>query len=64
VASPPGLIDTVETTKLSNYDELVKMTPARRAGTVAEVAALVGYLASDKSGFISGQQISIDGGCS
>jgi 3-oxoacyl-[acyl-carrier protein] reductase len=60
----PGLIDTVETTKLSNYDELVKMTPARRAGTVAEVAALVGYLASDKSGFISGQQISIDGGCS
>ncbi len=60
----PGLIDTAETTTLSNYDELVRMTPARRAGTVGEVAGLVGYLASDKAGFISGQQISIDGGCS
>lgn len=60
----PGLIDTAETTALTNYDALVKMTPAGRAGSVAEVAGLVGYLASDKAGFISGQQISIDGGCS
>jgi len=60
----PGLIDTAETTGLENYQHLVKMTPARRAGTAEEVAALVGFLASDRAGFISGQQISIDGGCS
>ena len=60
----PGLIDTDETSALSNYDDLVKRTPMRRAGRVDEVAALVGFLASDRAGFISGQEISIDGGCS
>lgn len=60
----PGLIDTPETKRLENYDALVKMSPARRAGTVQEVAALVSYLASDSAGYISGQRIAMDGGTS
>jgi 3-oxoacyl-[acyl-carrier protein] reductase len=34
----------------------------KRAGLPSEVAALVGFLASDQAGYISGQQISINGG--
>jgi 3-oxoacyl-[acyl-carrier protein] reductase len=34
----------------------------KRAGLPSEVAALVSFLASDQAGYISGQQISINGG--
>lgn len=60
----PGLIDTPETEALSNYQELIRLCPSRRAGTPAEVAALVGFLASDQAGYISGQLIAVDGGIS
>jgi 3-oxoacyl-[acyl-carrier protein] reductase len=60
----PGLIDTPDTKTLNNHDALIGLIPAKRSGTVEEVAALVGFLASDKAGYISGQQISIDGGAS
>jgi len=60
----PGLINTPDTLALSNHDALIGLTPAKRAGTVEEVAALVSFLVSDKAGYISGQQISIDGGSS
>lgn len=61
-AVAPGIIETDDTRELTNYDELVQMTPLKRAGTPAEVAAIVGFLASDAAGFISGQQICVDGG--
>jgi 2-keto-3-deoxy-L-fuconate dehydrogenase len=35
-----------------------------RLGTAEEIAALVVYLASDESAFITGQAINIDGGWS
>lgn len=60
----PGLIDTPDTASLDNHADLINYIPAKRAGTVDEVAALVGFLASDKADYISGQQISIDGGAS
>lgn len=60
----PGLIDTPETRELDNFKALAQLSPTRRAGTVDEVAALVGFLASEKSGYISGQQICVDGGSS
>ena len=58
----PGIIETAETQSLDNYDELKKMSPANRAGTPQEVAALVCFLASDKAAYISGQIIAVDGG--
>ena len=39
-----------------------QMVPMQRAGTAAEVAALVAFLASDAAGYITGQVISINGG--
>ena len=60
----PGLIDTLDTKALENYDALVRLSPTRRAGTVHEVAAIVGFLASEKAGYISGQHIAVDGGTS
>jgi len=38
-----------------------KMVPMKRAGSAAEVAALVAFLASDEAGYISGQVVSING---
>lgn len=38
-----------------------KIVPMKRAGTAEEVAALVGFLASEAAGYISGQIISING---
>jgi 3-oxoacyl-[acyl-carrier protein] reductase len=34
----------------------------KRAGTPSEVADLIGFLASEQAGYISGQIISISGG--
>src|SRR5690606_11819911 len=41
-----------------------QMVPAARAGTPAEVAALVGFLCSEDAGYINGQVIGIDCGMS
>jgi 3-oxoacyl-[acyl-carrier protein] reductase len=38
-----------------------RLVPMKRAGSAAEVAALVAFLASDDAGYISGQVISING---
>ena len=38
-----------------------KLVPMKRAGSAAEVAALVAFLASDEAGYISGQIVSING---
>jgi 2-hydroxycyclohexanecarboxyl-CoA dehydrogenase len=39
------------------------MTPVRRAGTADDVAAACAFLCSDDAGFITGQQIGVNGGC-
>ncbi|MDA1189915.1 MAG: SDR family NAD(P)-dependent oxidoreductase [Chloroflexi bacterium] len=60
----PGVIETAKTSALENYDELRKLSPSGRAGTPEEVASLIGFLASEEAGYISGQLIAIDGGTS
>jgi len=70
VAVCPGTIDTPmlrEAIQLSPnpedvFQECVDMHLTKRVGNSTEVAELIAYLASDKSGFITGQAIRIDGG--
>ena len=60
-AVAPGFIATDMTQDL-NEKELKKMIPANRFGTAEEVAHLVSFLASNKSGYITGDIININGG--
>lgn len=41
---------------------IVKDTPLRRFGTPEEVAGAVVYLASDESSYVTGIELSVDGG--
>ena len=59
-----GLVDTALTAELpeSVRADLLSTIPMGRAGTAAEVAELVGFLASKQSAYITGQWLAVDGG--
>lgn len=61
-AVAPGFIDTDMTKDLKQRDELVKMIPSGRFGKPEEVARVVAFLASERSAYITGQVIKVDGG--
>jgi NAD(P)-dependent dehydrogenase (short-subunit alcohol dehydrogenase family) len=42
--------------------KMLRRVPAGRAGELAELAALVAFLAGDESGFVTGETVGIDGG--
>ena len=60
----PGLIDTKMNKDLKKEDikSIVDSTPLGRIGKAKDVANLVEFLSSEKSDFITGQIITIDGG--
>jgi len=60
-AVAPGFIKTDMTNKL-NEKELKKIIPAKRFGEAEEVAHVVSFLVSEKSGYITGEVININGG--
>ncbi|MGW1939718.1 SDR family oxidoreductase [Streptomyces goshikiensis] len=50
-------------TSRSTAEELLKRAiPMARPGRAEEVAALIGFLASEEASYLTGQQISVDGG--
>jgi 3alpha(or 20beta)-hydroxysteroid dehydrogenase len=62
----PGPIDT-EMLKVRTPEQnaaRVQQVPMRRMGTAEEVAKLVLFLLSDDSAYITGAEVSIDGGVS
>lgn len=61
-AIAPGFIETDMTAAFQQNDELKAAIPLKRFGTAQEVAQLILFLASDKSDYITGQCIKIDGG--
>ncbi len=60
----PGFIITPMTDKLSDKqrETIVAKIPASRAGTPAEVAAAVVFLASNEAGYVTGQTLHVNGG--
>lgn len=60
-AVAPGFIKTDMTAEL-NEKELKRMIPMQRFGKPEEVAELVSFLASEKSSYITGEVISVNGG--
>lgn len=60
-AVAPGFIKTDMTNEL-NEKELKKIIPAKRFGEAEEVAHVVSFLVSKKSGYITGEIININGG--
>lgn len=63
-AVAPGLIETDMTKVLKGdiKDSLVKNIPMGRIGTPSDIANIVVFLASEKSDYITGQVINVDGG--
>ncbi|AVR46423.1 beta-ketoacyl-ACP reductase [Christiangramia fulva] len=60
-AVAPGFIKSDMTENL-NEEELQKLVPMNRFGNPEEVANLVSFLASEKSSYITGEVININGG--
>jgi 3-oxoacyl-[acyl-carrier protein] reductase len=60
----PGFIETDMTATLTEEQRaaILGRIPAARYGTVQEVAAVVGFLASAEAGYVNGAVIPVDGG--
>jgi 3-oxoacyl-[acyl-carrier protein] reductase len=61
-AVAPGFVETQLTEGVG--DGLVKSIPARRVGTPDEIAACVGFLASEDAAYVTGTTLTVDGGLS
>ena len=61
-AIAPGFIMTQMLEKLKNRENILNSIPLRRFGLAEEVAELAAFLASDKSSYVTGETIIIDGG--
>ncbi len=60
----PGFIDTDMTSGLSDDHKTALLTqvPVKRLGEPEEIAAAVGYLASEDAGYVTGETINVNGG--
>jgi 3-oxoacyl-[acyl-carrier protein] reductase len=61
-AVAPGIIRTPMSAGSFDEAAIERLVPMQRAGSSEEVAELVGFLASEAAGYITGQVISINGG--
>lgn len=61
-AVAPGIIQSAMSEAAFDSARIKQLVPMKRAGTPEEVAHLVAFLVSEKSTYITGQILSIDGG--
>lgn len=61
-AVAPGIISSDMTREVFDANAIGILVPMKRAGKPEEVAALVGFLASEPAAYITGQVISVNGG--
>jgi len=63
-AVSPGFIDTDMTKELpdANREAILSQVPLKRLGEPEEIAAVVDFLASDSGGYITGENIHVNGG--
>ncbi len=61
-AVAPGVIASPAVDAALDARRIAEIVPMKRAGRPEEVADLIGFLASDQAGYITGQAISINGG--
>ena len=63
-AVAPGFIDTdmIESLPKDYIDNIISQIPVKRLGEPTEIANVVSFLSSDKSSYITGQVINVDGG--
>lgn len=57
----PGFIQR-GTIQNETYDRILKKCPMNKIGSHEDIAAAVAFLASDEAGFITGQNLAVDGG--
>ncbi|HWF16320.1 MAG TPA: SDR family NAD(P)-dependent oxidoreductase [Acidimicrobiales bacterium] len=64
---PPGAIDTpmmrrpIESGVMASLDQIVARAPLGRLGTPDDIAAACAFLCSEEAGYITGQQINVNG---
>ena len=61
-AVAPGVIASPAVDAAVDAKRIAEIVPMKRAGRPGEVADLVSFLCSDRSSYITGQVISINGG--
>lgn len=61
-AVAPGIIASPMADAVFDRETVARLVPCARAGRPEEVAALVGFLAGEEAGYITGQVISVNGG--
>lgn len=57
----PGIIASDMSATAFSPEQVKTLVPMRRAGTPEEVAAVVGFLASEQAAYVSGQVIGVNG---
>ena len=65
---PPGVIDTpmmrrpMESGAMGGLDQILARAPLGRLGTPDDIAVTAAFLCSEEAGYITGQQINVNGG--
>jgi len=58
----PGYVETPMTAVKEDWSSIIAKTPMGRLGRPEEIAEAVSFLAGDKSSFITGAEVCVDGG--